>query len=173
MKRPTQIRCDTFTSSGTLCRVSARKDHVFSTDVKIAKSFDGHIRKFTPNDPYFGQDRGTPAVGFAHIPTPIRIDIDDLVINKSIEKMSFKPNSAVNRVEVSGKQRATILPYLCDDRVYKNKNFKVVQTVTPTYVDSAGQAVVMNDARPFRYHPTVNSMLMLRPRSVIDLDPVP
>ena len=51
--RPTQIRCDAFPSSGSRCRVTTRKNHVISTDVKIAKQFDGYLRTYPEPDAFF------------------------------------------------------------------------------------------------------------------------
>ena len=124
--RPTQIRCDTVNSTSSVVRVTSRKDHVISTDVKISRDFDGRIMKWVSRDDVFdAQNAYQGEMQIAHVEEEIHIDLDDLPVNKSIERMSFYPTTAQNHFDTYCKERATILPYLCDDRVYKNKIFKV------------------------------------------------
>jgi hypothetical protein len=79
--------------------------------------------------------------------------------------MSFYPVTAQNHYNTQCKERATLLPYLCDDRVYKNKNFKVVPTVQTGYYDHLGVAVEAPAGieREFVYHPEVGGRFMLAP----------
>ena len=88
MRAATQIRCDEYESSGNRVRVTSRKDHLINTDLKISRKFDGKILRFPERDPVF--DAHVPeatGMDYAHIDKTISLDIDDMVINKSIDRM--------------------------------------------------------------------------------------
>ena len=164
--RATQIRCDEYESSGARVRVTARKDHIISTDLKISRKFDGKIMCFPEQDAVFDLHREPPTeMEFAHIDKEISLDIDDLVINKSIDRMTFYPLTSQNHLEMSGRERATLLPYFCDDRLYRNKNFRVVPKVTTTYLDADGNSIDGGEDVDFFYHPTITGRLFVRPET--------
>ena len=82
--------------------------------------------------------------------------------------MSFYPLTGHNKFDSSGKDRAVLLPYLCDDRVYKNKTFRVAPTVTPTYVDQQGAAIVVDEAQQYLYTPTITGRLLVTPETSVE-----
>ena len=68
MRPATQIRCDEYESNAGRVRVTSRKDHMISTDLKISRKFDGKILRFPERDAVFDAHR--PAfteMEYAHI----------------------------------------------------------------------------------------------------------
>lgn len=166
MKSATQVRCDDYSTTGNNVRVTSRKDFVISTDLKISRNFNGRILRFPILDSNFDEHRPKPTdMEYAHIDTDISVDIDDLLINKSISKMDFYPMSCQNRFQVSAKERALLLPYICDKRAYENKCFRVSPSVSVNWVredDTQVDDEKFENKHDYYYHPTITGKMLLR-----------
>jgi hypothetical protein len=119
--RATQVRSDKFDMSGKRIRVESRKDHLLSTEVGLQVSYNVDFKYRGIESDVFTPPEELDNIRPAHMPTErVRVLLDDLPVNKSIQTLFFKGDTGVGHFEHSPAYRAHLLPYLTEDRVFKN-----------------------------------------------------
>ena len=121
--QPTQIRGDTHLgNNGRFTRVISRKNHIFSTNVTAKLDYKLTVLAKPSRDPLFDAEVPQPSQlePALILDDTLDVNVDDLVVNKTHTKSSIRPNASVNGWDHSPRDRAILLPYLCEDLVRKN-----------------------------------------------------
>jgi hypothetical protein len=94
-------------------------------------------------------------MNLAHVPS-VDVTVDDLLVNKTMTRALFKPDTATNSWVHTPEEYAHLLPYVTEDTILENTVVEQSQSVTLGWTNEYGEdqtAPVAN--RPFIYYPRV------------------
>ena len=180
MKRVSRSRIDTFQSYGNQIAITGRKDHLFSTDMKMKRTFDGVLYRFPDQDERFDRYFPVEQNQIGHLVDEfdedgdekrIKIEVPGYPINKSIRRCDFNPLVSSNSYEASPSDYAILLPYVTETVIRKNNSFRIPSLVATdemvlsphgnaAWCDMNGQEVDSPEYN-FAYHPSEQGRLFL------------
>ena len=170
MKPTTQVRVDKFESMGSHCRIVGRKNHIINTEQYIKRSYviRAMVRAevesgftFADDANYwrpFGERMGHVPLEFDPdgVVRPVQFTFEQYPINRSIEKLLFRPLTSANSIDCRPADQLSLLPYLCEDTGTLNMQVDPKKTETVLGFDTyrgAPQDAFVADGFPYRYYP--------------------
>ena len=179
MKPTTQVRVDKFKSMGALCRIVGRKDHVVSTEKYIKRSYiirakvraeqeNGYT--FSRTDPYWrphDERLGHVPLEYYDAENHIRettFEFNEYPINRSIERLLFRPLTSQNSLDCRPADQVSLLPYLCESEGRQNMQIEAKQERPSVGFDtergSKQDNFVVNDF-PYLYYPDESGVFFI------------
>ena len=166
-----QVRIDSFPSTGEITEVTGRSGHLISTEKIISTDFEGifytheEIDEFEYDGDPEVQARNRPA----HLSNSVFVQTDEPIVNKSISSLKFKPMTCQNDIQTFPAEQASMLPYLCEDRCRRNAFYDKGQSIITADVNGVGNWTDMDGADVaapdnndhYRYYPHEQGQLFL------------